>query len=41
MCQGLFPLDGGNPEVLALGVLAGPLEDEVYNGLVQAFAWGG
>ena len=23
VCQGLAPLDGGNPDVLALGVLAG------------------
>ena len=41
MCQGLAPLDGGDPDVLALGVLAGSPEDEVYNGLMEAFAWGG
>ena len=32
---------GGDPDVLALGVLAGSPEDEVYDGLVEAFAWGG
>ena len=32
---------GGVPDVLALGVLAGSPEDEVYEGLSEAFAWGG
>ena len=41
MCQGLTLLDGGDPDVLALGVLAGSLEYEVYNGLVEAVASGG
>ena len=40
MCQGLAPLDWGDPDVLALGVLAGLPEDEVYDGLVEAFARG-
>ena len=35
MCQGLAPLDGGDPDVLALGWFA------VYDGLVEAVAWGG
>ena len=41
VCQGLAPLDGGGPDVLALGVLAGSPEYEVYDGLVEAVAWGG
>ena len=41
MCQGLAPLDGGDPDVLALGVLAGSPEYEVYDGLVESVAWGG
>ena len=41
MCQGLAPLDGGNTDVVALGVLAGSPEYEVYDGLVEAVAWGG
>ena len=41
MCQGLAPLDGGDPDVLALGVLAGLPEYEVYDGLVEAVALGG
>ena len=41
VCQGLAPLDGGDPDVLALGVLAGSPEYEVYDGLVGAPAWGG
>ena len=41
MCQGLAPLDGGDLDVLALGVLAGSQEYEVYDGLVEAVAWGG
>ena len=36
MCQGLAPLDGGDPDVLALGVFAGSPEYEVYDGLVEA-----
>ena len=40
-CQGLAPLDGGDPDVLALGVFAGSPEYEVYDGLVEAVAWGG
>ena len=39
MCQDLAPLDGGDPDVLALGLLAGSPEDEVYDSLVEAFAW--
>ena len=41
VCQGLTRLDGGDLDVLALGVFAGSPEDEVYYGLVEAFAWGG
>ena len=41
MCQGLAPLDGGDPDVLALGVFAGSSEYQVYDGLVKAVAWGG
>ena len=41
MCQGLAPLDGGDPDVLALGVLAGLPEYGVYDGLVEAVASGG
>ena len=39
--QGLAPLDGGDPDVLALGVFAGSPEYEVYDGLVEAAAWSG
>ena len=39
--QGLAPLDGGDPDVLALGVFAGSPEYEVYDGLVEAAASGG
>ena len=39
--QGLAPLYGGDPDVLALGVVAGSPEYEVYDGLVEAVAWGG
>ena len=41
MCQGLAPLDGGDPDGLAPGVFAGSPEHEVYYGLVEAAAWGG
>ena len=41
VCQGLAPLDQGDPDVLALGVLAGLPEYEVYDGLLEAVAWGG
>ena len=41
MCQGLAPLDGGDPDVLVLGVLVGPPEDEVYDGVVETFPRGG
>ena len=41
MCQGLAPLDEGDPDVLALGVFAGSPEYKVYDGLVEAVAWGG
>ena len=41
MRQGLAPLDGGDPDVLAPGVFAGWPEREVYDGLVEAAAWGG
>ena len=37
----MAPLDGGDPDVLALGVFAGSPEYEVYDGLVEAAAWGG
>ena len=33
--------NGGDPDVLALGVFAGLPEYEVYDGLVEAAAWGG
>ena len=39
LCQGLAPLDGGDSDVLALGVLADSPEYEVYNGLLEAVAW--
>ena len=39
--QGLAPLNGGDPDVLALGVFAGSPEYEVYDGLVEAVASGG
>ena len=41
VCQGLAPLDEGDPDVLALSVFAGLPEYEVYDGLVEAVAWGG
>ena len=41
VCQGLAPLDGEDSDVLALGVFAGSPEYEVYEGLVEAVAWGG
>ena len=41
MCQGLAPLDGGDPDVLALGVLAGSPEYNVHDNLPAAVAWGG
>ena len=41
VCQGLAPLDGGDPDMLALRVLAGSPEYKVYDGLVEAVAWGG
>ena len=41
MRQALAPLDGGDPDVLALGVFAGSQAYEVYDGLVEAAAWGG
>ena len=41
VCHDLAPLDGGDPDVLVLGVLAGSPEYEVYDGLVEAVAWGG
>ena len=41
VCQGLAPIDGGDPDVLALGVLAGSPEYEVYDCLVEAVAWPG
>ena len=41
MRQGLAPLDGGDTDVLALGVFAGSPEYEVYDGLVEAAPWGG
>ena len=41
VCQGLAPLDGGDPDVLALGVLAGSPEYEIYDGVMEAVAWGG
>ena len=41
VCQGVARLNGGDPDVLALGVFAGSPEYEVYDGLVEAVAWGG
>ena len=41
MCQGLAPLDGGDPDVLALSVFGGSPEYEVHNGLMEVVAWGG
>ena len=41
MFQGLAPLDGGDPDVLALGLSAGSPEYEVYDGLVETDAWDG
>ena len=41
MRQGLAPLNGGHPDVLVLGVLANSPEYEVYDGVVEAVAWGG
>ena len=41
MSQGLAPLNGGDPDVLALDVFAGSPEYEVYDGLVEAVASGG
>ena len=41
MCQGLAPRDGGDPDVLALGVFAGSPEYEGHDGFVEAVAWGG
>ena len=41
VCQGLAQLEWGNPDVLALGVLAGLPEYEVYDDLVEAVAWDG
>ena len=38
MCQGLAPLDGGDQDVLAFGVLACSPEYEVYDGLVEVVA---
>ena len=40
VCRGLAPHDGGYPDVLALGVLAGSSEYEVYDGLSEAVALG-
>ena len=36
VCQGLAPLDGEDPDVLVLGVLASPPKDKVHDGLVEA-----
>ena len=41
VCQVRAPLYWGDPDVLALGGLAGSPEDEVYDCLVEALAWGG
>ena len=41
MYQGLAPVDGGDTNLLALSVFAGSPEYEVYDGLVEAVAWGG
>ena len=40
VCQGLASFDGGDPDVLVLGVLTSPPEDEVHDGLVEAFPRG-
>ena len=41
MCQGLAPLDGGDQDLLVLGVLVSPPEGEVHDGLVEASPRGG
>ena len=41
MSQGLAPLHGGDPDVLAVGVLADLPEYDVYDGLLEAVALGG
>ena len=37
VCQGLGPLEGGNPDALGTRLLATPPGDEVHNVLVEAF----
>ena len=39
VCQGLGPLGGGDPDALVSRVLASPPEDEVHDGLAEAFPW--
>ena len=41
LVSGPGPTRWGDPDVLALGVLTGSPEYEVYSGLVAAVAWGG
>ena len=40
VCQGLAPLNGGDPDVLVSAVLASPPEDDVHDGLVESLPWG-
>ena len=41
VCQRLGPLDAGDPDALVSRLPATPPEDEVHDGLVEAFSWGG
>ena len=41
VCQGLGPLDGGDPDRLVLRLPGRPPEEEVQDGLVEAFPLGG
>ena len=41
MCQGLGPLDGGDPDALVSRLLASCPELEVHDDLVNAFPRGG
>ena len=40
-CQGLGPFDGGDPDALVSCTPARPPEDELHDGLVDAFYLGG
>ena len=39
VCQGLAPLDQGDPDALVSRVRASPSEEDVKDGLVEAFLW--